>query len=393
MAAAGAYATNAEVQHAVNRLAAAAVTADVLAPPLAGTPANAHRQILERLRDTPVDTITDDALLATVNAYLRMGRLPPKERVRPVEAAHRPNIRGDIPPADRLNTAWAAVTAAGVAPQLEASHTFRPAAGQDEHEMMVRCNQVVARLISPEFRNALQTTVLNEGDLTQLLGLANGALGQQNLGMRLNGGPNSGLGAAIFEGAFSMLFKYGRERDSARHAPAKETLKLINKVFKRLVAHAVAGYLFLNPNGHGVMGRLAIKGNRAYYVHNPGSLKPKSIGIKLQGDGAIQSSKIPQYELTALQAALPTGGLEAPYQFVFCMMKYCPAYMRWSSRMNRGERRKARLAKARKDIRTQFANQYNSAAIKAMKAGEEALKMGGGVKSKRKQAGPVGGCI
>lgn len=352
--------------------------ADAVAVVVADTITDDNLATVMRIVDRVRLTLTDVGMQNDFNAHPDVAELRTymnavtqklgQERIAGLGVPGDGGVRRDGHRADRLNGFWGnAGVRASLTDTIRLYHDT-VTENNDDHTMLRRVTGVVDELLSPDFRTALNDTILSD-DQTRLLGLAN-RLGAASgtVGVSLHGGAGGTIGAAVFDFAFAMILKYARTPDHRQREDAKAFLTLSNRLFSNLALRQSNGYLFLNPRGYGAASRIAMRGDRAYYVHNPGSSKPKALSIAIQGKGEFSASGLTRDQVSAVNAALHRGGLRTGYQFVFYMLKYCPKYMRWSAKVTRDSRVKSRIAAVKKKIQNKYSAQEMKHGARLIKA-------------------------
>lgn len=255
---------------------------------------------------------------------------------------------------------------------------------------LVRAVQsTLAQLLDAGFINHARDTLARGDDP---LGLANQFMtNSQNLGLRF--GAEGNFGAAALDLAMASILSQARDKsDRDSQDAAKAFLSMSNRVFHSLVQHQKHGYLFLSPREANLRANIGMKGDRAFYVHNKGSTRPKAFAIKVDGNGSFQGARLSEAEKRSINGALVRGGLPEGYQFLFCMMKYSPAYMKWTARATKYERKKRAIAKLKAEALTKHSGAVGKAATKFMSASMHVIENAG---RRRRQKRVVGqpGCI
>lgn len=296
---------------------------------------------------------------------------------------------------DRVESFWTTVQAgANSASNLETGRAQVVSKFDNEAKLLKAVADALPQLLDTNFIARMKQIVV-DGSETELLGMAQHVGASNHLGARIGDRAGGNLGGAVFDLAFANILKIARNKNHGQHEQAKAFIAVSNGVFKRLVQHQRGGYLFLNPAGAGAYSRLAISRDKAYYVHNPGSKRPKAVPIALDGKAALTASHgLTNYEIASVNLALDHGGLKPGYQFVFCMMKHCPRYIAWSYKMNRDKTVKARIATVKQRAMTQIAPERLKHAMRLLRATEEAQRKVGTKKREKfvSQLGFASGC-
>ena len=245
------------------------------------------------------------------------------------------------------------------------------------------------QLLAADFINHARNTLAGGADP---LGLANQFMSNsRSLGARL--GADGNFGAAALDLAMASILSQARDKsDVPAQEAAKTFLSMSNRVFHTLVQHQKHGYLFLSPKEANLRANIGMKGDRAFYVHNKGSTRPKAFAIKVDGNGSFQGARLSEAEKRAIDGALLRGGLPEGYQFLCCVMKYSPAYMKWTARATKYERKKRAIAKLKAQALSKHSGAVGKAASKFIDASMHVIENAG---RRRRQKRVVGqpGCI